>query len=85
MDERDRPPDCPRGSLLAFAKAWRRTSGRAVLLSCHYDVIPRLQPDWIRHCDGNSAERVFIDAQGSRLKFVKRTELLAASLSRIII
>lgn len=32
---------------LAFAKAWRRTPGRAVLLSCHYDVIPWLQPDWI--------------------------------------
>jgi GNAT superfamily N-acetyltransferase len=32
---------------LAFAKAWRRTGGQAVLLSCHYDVIPWLQPDWI--------------------------------------
>jgi GNAT superfamily N-acetyltransferase len=32
---------------LAFAKAWRRTKGRAVLLSCHRDVLPWLQPDWI--------------------------------------
>ena len=32
---------------LAFAKAWRRTNGKAVLLSCHADVIPWLQPDWI--------------------------------------
>ncbi len=32
---------------LAFAKAWRRTKGRAVLLSCHYDVLPWLQPDWV--------------------------------------
>lgn len=32
---------------LAFAKAWRRTGGRAVLLSCHYDVLPWLQPDWV--------------------------------------
>lgn len=31
----------------AFAKAWRRTKGQAVLLSCHYDVIEWLQPDWI--------------------------------------
>jgi len=32
---------------LAFAKAWRRTAGKAVLLSCHYDVLPWLQPDWV--------------------------------------
>ncbi|KZL19823.1 GNAT family N-acetyltransferase [Pseudovibrio sp. WM33] len=32
----------------AFAKAWRRqASGQAVLLSCHYDIIEWLQPDWI--------------------------------------
>ena len=31
----------------AFAKAWRRTGGRAVLLSCHYDIIEWLQPDWV--------------------------------------
>ncbi len=32
---------------LAFAKAWRRTKGKVVLLSCHYDVLPWLQPDWV--------------------------------------
>ncbi|HEJ3623491.1 TPA: ABC transporter ATP-binding protein [Pseudomonas aeruginosa] len=31
----------------AFAKAWRRTAGRAVLLSCHYDVLDWVQPDWV--------------------------------------
>lgn len=32
----------------AFSKAWRRKpSGRAVVLSCHYDIIDWLQPDWI--------------------------------------
>lgn len=31
----------------AFAKAWRRTKGRVVLLSCHYDIIEWLAPDWI--------------------------------------
>lgn len=31
----------------AFAKAWRRTSGQAVCLSCHYDIIDWLAPDWI--------------------------------------
>ncbi|MBB4302371.1 GNAT superfamily N-acetyltransferase [Rhodobium orientis] len=31
----------------AFSKAWRRSGGQAVLLSCHYDIIEWLQPDWI--------------------------------------
>ena len=32
---------------LAFAKAWRRTGGQAVLLSCHYDILEWIEPDWI--------------------------------------
>ncbi|TRL38044.1 GNAT family N-acetyltransferase [Rhizobium straminoryzae] len=32
---------------LAFGKAWRRGSGKAVMLSCHYDIIDWLDPDWI--------------------------------------
>lgn len=31
----------------AFGKAWRRTGGQALLLSCHYDIIPWLAPDWV--------------------------------------
>ena len=31
----------------AFAKTWRRTGGQVVLLSCHYDIIDWLTPDWI--------------------------------------
>ena len=31
----------------AFGKAWRRTGGQAVLLSCHYDILEWLQPDWV--------------------------------------
>lgn len=31
----------------AFAKAWRRGTGQAVLLTCHYDVLDWLQPDWV--------------------------------------
>ena len=32
---------------LAFAKAWRRTAGRVVLLTPHYDVLDWLEPDWV--------------------------------------
>lgn len=33
---------------MAFAKGWRRNKGkRVVLLSCHYDIVEWLQPDWV--------------------------------------
>ena len=32
---------------LAFGKVWKRGTGQAVLLSCHYDIVDWLQPDWI--------------------------------------
>ncbi|MFH1119533.1 MAG: GNAT family N-acetyltransferase [Bacteroidota bacterium] len=31
----------------AFSRSWRRGSGKVVLLSCHYDIIDWLQPDWV--------------------------------------
>lgn len=31
----------------AFAKSWRRTAGQAVLLSCHYDILDWVEPDWV--------------------------------------
>jgi GNAT superfamily N-acetyltransferase len=31
----------------AFAKSWRRTGGKAVLLSCHYDILDWMEPDWV--------------------------------------
>lgn len=32
---------------LAFQKSWRRTGGKCVLLSCHYDIIDWVEPDWV--------------------------------------
>lgn len=32
---------------MAFAKAWRRTGGKVILLSCHYDILDWVQPDWV--------------------------------------
>lgn len=31
----------------AFSKAWKRGGGQAVLLSCHYDVLDWVEPDWV--------------------------------------
>ena len=35
----------------AFAKAWRRTNGKVVLLSCHHDILDWVQPDWVLDTD----------------------------------
>lgn len=32
---------------LAFQRAWKRTRGKCVLLSCHYDIIEWVEPDWV--------------------------------------
>jgi energy-coupling factor transporter ATP-binding protein EcfA2 len=32
---------------MAFQKAWRRGTGRAVMASCHYDIVEWLEPDWV--------------------------------------
>jgi GNAT superfamily N-acetyltransferase len=32
---------------LAFQKAWKRTGGRCILLSCHYDIVEWVEPDWV--------------------------------------
>lgn len=31
----------------AFSKSWKRGGGQAVLLSCHYDVLDWIEPDWV--------------------------------------
>ena len=41
----------------AFSKAWRRTSKRVVLLSCHYDILDWVQPDWLFDSATGSLER----------------------------
>jgi len=41
----------------AFAKAWRRTRGKAVLLTCHYDVLDWLEPDWVLDTNSGTLAR----------------------------
>lgn len=31
----------------AFSKSWKRTGKKVVLLSCHYDILDWVQPDWV--------------------------------------
>lgn len=41
----------------AFAKAWRRTGRKVVLLSCHYDILDWINPDWVFDTASGQFER----------------------------
>jgi hypothetical protein len=73
---------------LAFGKAWRRNKGhKAVLLSCHYDIIEWLQPDWVYNIDTNELKKKLTSGKGRRssLTFGRSAEVTGSILKRIII
>jgi ABC-type Mn2+/Zn2+ transport system ATPase subunit/GNAT superfamily N-acetyltransferase len=57
----------------------RRTSKKVVLVSCHYDVIEWLNPDWILDCN----EQKFIDRRSLRLEDRQRREHLEFEVREI--
>ncbi len=73
---------------LAFAKGWRRNKGkRVVLLSCHYDIVEWLQPDWAFDTGTGELKKKAISGPGqdSSWKFGRSTPLTGSILNRIII
>ncbi|MEO2080592.1 MAG: hypothetical protein ABGW88_13610 [Leeuwenhoekiella sp.] len=73
---------------LAFGKAWRRNKGKqAVLLSCHYDVIEWLQPDWVYNIDTNELKKKATSGSGQSfsLTFGRSTVVTGKNLKSITI
>jgi ABC-type dipeptide/oligopeptide/nickel transport system ATPase subunit len=73
---------------MAFAKSWRKNQGKkVVLLSCHYDVIEWLQPDWVYDVNTKVLKKKLqlATAQTSNLTFGRSTELIGNILKSIII
>lgn len=70
----------------AFAKAWRRGAGRQiVLLSCHYDVVDWLQPDWVYDTRTGNLKKKSSQGQPSSLTYSRRTAVTGNFLNRITI
>ena len=70
----------------AFSKSWRRKKGaQAILLSCHYDVIEWLQPDWVYDTATGAVKKKSKNDPRSYLKFSRQTEVTGNFLSHIII
>lgn len=73
---------------MAFAKGWRRNKGkRIVLLSCHYDIVEWLQPDWVFDTGTGELKKETNLNQDRRSswKFGRSTPLTGSILSRITI
>lgn len=73
---------------MAFSKGWRRNKGkRVVLLSCHYDIIEWLQPDWVFDTGSGELKKGTSSDQGQRSswKFGRSTPLTGDILNRITI
>jgi energy-coupling factor transporter ATP-binding protein EcfA2 len=56
---------------LAFAKAWRRTDGKVVLLTPHYDVLEWLEPDWVFDTGANTFSRRSVRRPSFELEIIK--------------
>ena len=70
----------------AFAKSWRRNKGKQIiLLSCHYDVVEWLQPDWVYDTRTGEVKKKSRNDQASSWKFGRSTELIGVYLNSIII
>ena len=61
----------------AFAKSWRKIPGRrVVLITCHYDILEWVQPDWV--VDTHEAEEL-----GAAGKATLRRESLQSGADRV--
>jgi ABC-type ATPase with predicted acetyltransferase domain len=76
---------------LAFAKTWRRLKGkRVVLLSCHYDILDWIEPDWVFDTGKDELTKKarpagLGNAPESNSKFGRSIQPSGPCLSRIII
>jgi ABC-type ATPase with predicted acetyltransferase domain len=70
----------------AFAKAWRKNKGKQiVLLSCHYDIIEWLQPDWVYDTRVSEVKKKSKNDHLSNSTFGRSTEVTGSFLKSIII
>lgn len=70
----------------AFAKAFRKNKGKQIiLLSCHYDIIEWLQPDWVYDTRVSEVKKKSKNDLLSDLTFSRQTAVTGSFLSHIII
>lgn len=73
---------------MAFSKGWRRNRGKkAVLISCHYDILEWLQPDWAYDTGTGELKKAASSGEGqsSSWRLGRSTQVTGPILSRITI
>lgn len=70
----------------AFAKMWRRNGKKQIiLLSCHYDIIDWLQPDWVYDTREGVCRKKSVAVPLSTSTFGRRTAVTGSFLKSITI
>ena len=69
----------------AIAKNIRRSEKRFIAVTCHFDVLEWLQPDWIFYTDTMSFEKKNSKDQRSKLESISATKNCGECLANIII
>lgn len=70
----------------AFAKSWRRgNGGQVVLLSCHYDILEWVEPDWIYDTREGVLAKKSLAAPNLSCKFGRQTAVTGSILRSITI
>lgn len=70
----------------AFAKSWRRTKNKQIiLLSCHYDIVEWLQPDWVYDTRTGEVKKKSKNARLLSSTFGRQTAVTGSILKSITI
>jgi ABC-type ATPase with predicted acetyltransferase domain len=72
-------------SSLAMQKAIRRTNRQFIAVTCHYDIVPWLEPSWILCTDDMSFTKKKLPDQPLLFKSSNAAEVYGASLGSITI
>lgn len=70
---------------MAFAKGWRQTKGKAVLVTCHYDILDWLEPDWVFDTGSGKLKKKHGSDPLSSLLFSRRMPVIGPTLNRTTI
>lgn len=70
---------------LAIQKAVRRTGKRFIAVTCHYDIVPWLEPDWVFQTDTMEQIKKKLTGQGFSLRSADAAQLYGETSGTITI